>query len=204
MSKLLMHMNKQAGLAQPARAVPGCLGAARGRQSGFTLVELMVVVAIAAILAALAVPSFRSFINSTRQSSAVMQLVSDLNLGRSEAIKRNAHVLVCARNSDGTDCAASTNWQAGWLVCLEGSVVNQCAAGTVTTPNPIVVRPPLDSALTLTFSNAVTPAATNARFNANSSQGSDGAANTLRIGGTWTGATARTITVATTGNISKQ
>jgi type IV fimbrial biogenesis protein FimT len=195
MSKLLMML---------ARRASRCVAPARARQAGVTLIELLVVVSIAAILAAMAAPSFRSFINSTRQSSAAMQLVSDLNLARSEAIKRNAHILVCARNAAGTDCVGSTNWQVGWLVCLEGGAANQCAAGTASTPNPIIVRPALDSALTLVYVNPTTISATNVRFNANSSQGSDGAANTLTLGGTWSDAVSRVITVATTGNISKQ
>lgn len=194
MSKLLMMW---------ARKVSKCVVPARDRQAGVTLIELLVVVSIAAILAAIAAPSFRSFINSTRQSSAAMQLVSDLNLARSEAIKRNAHMLVCARNAAGTDCAGSTNWQAGWLVCMEGAA-DQCAAGTASSPNPIVVRPALDSALTLVYANPTTASATSVRFNANSSQGGDGAANTLTLGGTWSDAVSRVITVATTGHISKQ
>lgn len=204
MNKLLSCENGETVSKMPESDALGYLPSTRAGQSGVTLIELLMVVTIAAILAAIAAPSFRSFIYSTRQSSAAMQLVSDMNLARSEAIKRNAHILVCARNGAGTDCAANANWQAGWLVCLEGGVVNQCAAGSAAVPNPILVRPALDSALTLVFSNPVTTTATNVRFNANSSQGSDGATNTLTLGGTWSGATSRVITVATTGNISKQ
>lgn len=186
-----------------ARKAARCFALVRGLQTGVTLIELLVVVSIAAILAAIAAPSFSSFINNTRQSSAVMQLVSDLNLARSEAIKRNAHMLVCSRNTVGTDCASNTNWQGGWLVCIEGTP-NQCALGIPANPNPIVIRSALGSALALVFSDPANSLATAVRFNPNSSQGSDGAAVTLTLGGTWSGAVSRVITVATAGHISKQ
>jgi len=172
-------------------------GLVQGRTDGFTLVELLITIGIAGVLAVLAVPSFSSFINSTRQSSVSMQLVSDLNHARSEAIKRNNRVLVCVRNSAGTDCATGTNWQAGWLVCIDADSDNTCDATSTANPNPLDVRPTLNSNLTLTGSAAVI------RFNPDGSQGS-GTAGTLTLGGTWTGVVARTITIAVTGNISRQ
>lgn len=194
-------------LAALGRDGPRCRARVRSLQTGVTLIELLVVVAIAAILAVITVPSFSGFINSTRQSSAAAQLVSDLNLARSEAIKRNARMLVCSSNAAATDCSGSKDWKGGWLVCIEDSVTpapNQCAAGSSANPNPIAVRPALANALTLAFSNPITTSATTVRFNPSSSQGSDGAAVTLTLGGTWSGAVSRVITVATTGHISKQ
>ena len=65
------------------------------RSRGFTLVEMLVVMAISAILIAAAVPSFQSLIASTRASSASGTLVSNLEYARSEAIRRNQNVTVC-------------------------------------------------------------------------------------------------------------
>ena len=172
--------------------------------AGFTTIEILVVMVVMGLLASLAAPSFTTFIKNTRLSTATTQLVSDLNLARSEAIKRNVHVLVCARNTAGTDCVANTDWRAGWVVCAEGATVNQCATGTATAPNPITVRAALSDELTLVYSNLTTTTATGVRFNSNSSQGSDGAANTLTVGGGWAGAVSRVVTISPAGNISKR
>ena len=107
-------------------------------------------------------------------------------------------LLVCRRNAAGTDCvagAAPVNWQAGWVVCMEGAVAESCAASTATDPNPVIVRPPLDPSLTLTAPLAVV------RFSPNSSAA---AAVNFSLGGSWSGATTRTVAVAITGNITKQ
>jgi type IV fimbrial biogenesis protein FimT len=170
----------------------------RLKQRGFTLVELMVVVSIGAILAAIAAPSLRDTLNDFRQKSAHSLLISDMNHARNEAIKRNTRVLICARNTAGSACVSDTNWQVGWLVCMDADANGSCDTGTVTTPNPIIVRPALNAALTLT--GPTDPL----RFNANSSQGATGStATTFTLAGTWPGAASRAVTVAPTGNISK-
>lgn len=166
------------------------------RQTGVTMVELIVVLTIAAILAILATPSFTSFMNSTRQSSAMTQLVSDLNRARSEAIKRNTRVLICVRNTAGTDCGTGTNWQNGWLVCSDPDLDNLCDPATATDPNPIAVHTTLHARLTLTGSANVI------RFNPSGTQGTGGAA-TLTLNGTWTGAQSNVASIAATGNISR-
>jgi type IV fimbrial biogenesis protein FimT len=83
--------------------------------SGFTLVELMVVIIMASILVAVAIPSFRTLIVKTRVVTAVNGLVSSLNLARSEAIKRGQRVTVCT-SSDGATCDPNVDWDRGWIV----------------------------------------------------------------------------------------
>jgi type IV fimbrial biogenesis protein FimT len=121
-----------------------------------------------------------------------------LNHARSEAIKRNTRVLMCVRNLAGTGCGTGTNWQNGWVVCTDADGNDVCDDSTASNPNPVIVRPALDAALTLAGSAA------SVRFNANSSQGGGSTTATLSLGGTWSGATSRVVSVAGTGYISKQ
>lgn len=91
---------------------------------GFTLIELMVTVAIAAILAAIATPYLGDFIGKSRARSVASELESSLQYARAEAIARSADVRVCAASqpvsgSASPVCAASDAgdaWRNGWLV----------------------------------------------------------------------------------------
>ena len=87
---------------------------ATSARRGFTLVELMVVVAVMAILAAIAAPSMTGLINANRLSGQAGELSATMQLARSEAVRRNARVTVCP-SSDGSSCASSTSWTR-WIV----------------------------------------------------------------------------------------
>lgn len=90
------------------------------RGAGFTLIELMVAIAVLAITLALAVPSFGALINSNRLVGQSNELVASLQLARSEAIRRNARVALCA-SSDGKSCDGATGDWAYWLVQVVSS-----------------------------------------------------------------------------------
>lgn len=83
-------------------------------ETGFTLVELMVTVAIVGILAAIAMPNFQSMIQANRIQSAAAEFQAGLALARTEAIKRggDARVTIVANSLTGT----TANWNAGFTV----------------------------------------------------------------------------------------
>ncbi len=94
---------------------------ARCRAGGFTLVELMVTIAIAAGLATIAVPSFRNLILSNRLSTAANAMVDALNTARMDAIKLNATTQFCSNNaaSNNTDTlGAACGTSAGAVVAF--------------------------------------------------------------------------------------
>ena len=90
----------------------------RDANVGFTLIELLVTIAVAGIVVAIAVPSLTTFIQNTRQTSEANSLVMALDYARSEAIKEDANVEICA-STDGATCsgdAAPGGWGTGWIV----------------------------------------------------------------------------------------
>lgn len=102
------------------------------RISGFTVVELMITVALSAVLMALAVPSFNQMIMTSRLTAQANEMVSAINLARSEAIKRNASISFCrVPSATATVCAAQiANWQ-HWIVSTgAGTVVRRGLVNT--------------------------------------------------------------------------
>jgi type IV fimbrial biogenesis protein FimT len=97
----------------------------RGGQGsgGFTIIELMVALAVLAILVTLAVPNFNDATLSARLNGFANSLVAGAQVARSEAIKRNADITLC-KSANGTTCAGSGGWQQGWII-LNGATVLQ-------------------------------------------------------------------------------
>ncbi len=82
-------------------------------QTGFTVVELMTGIAVVAVAASVAVPSFNTVINNNRRVTAVNQMVSTMHAARSEAITRNSQVTICP-STDGASCSGGS-WKDGWI-----------------------------------------------------------------------------------------
>jgi type IV fimbrial biogenesis protein FimT len=118
----------------------------QGASAGFTLLELLVAIGVAAIVAAIAVPAFRSFTLADRSLTQGTSLLLSLNMARSEAIKQDLAdgVTVCT-STDGLSCNGTTNWAQGWIVLSSAS---QSA--------PISVVPALSTGSTLSVAPATT------------------------------------------------
>lgn len=85
------------------------------RRAAFTVLELLITLAIAAILLVVGVPSFQQFTWRQHVQAAVGNLHSDLLLARSEALYRNTSVVACPGDT-AAGCSGSSDWSDGWIV----------------------------------------------------------------------------------------
>lgn len=88
--------------------------------AGVSLIELMVVLAIAAMLLGIGTSSYKSITTSSRIAGEINGLLGDMQYARSEAIKQGQTVAVCVSTS-GTDCTGGTRWDQGWIVVVSSA-----------------------------------------------------------------------------------
>jgi type IV fimbrial biogenesis protein FimT len=90
------------------------------KHTGFTLIELMITLAIIGILLTVGVPSLKTFMQSNQLIASTNELISAFHVARSEAIKLNTRVSIC-ESSDGATCAETGSWKNGWIVFVDGN-----------------------------------------------------------------------------------
>lgn len=116
----------------------------RGAVPGFTIVELMIVVAIVAVIAVIALPAMRDLVVSNRMKTLSLDIYSSLALARSEAIKRN--------NGSVSMIAAAGGWQYGWTVTCVNDAANSCGGSDLV----LTAADAVDPSITLTEPNGIT------------------------------------------------
>lgn len=91
---------------------------------GFTLFELLIVMLIVGIFAALGIPSFKYVTSSNRMSSEVNSLLGDMQYARSEAVKQGQTITVCTSSNPTSatpSCSGSSSWNVGWIVFIDAN-----------------------------------------------------------------------------------
>jgi type IV fimbrial biogenesis protein FimT len=144
---------------------------AQCRACGFTLVELMVTLAVAAILAMIAVPSFKRVLVSTNLSSINNDLAGDLQYARTEAVSRQVTVAVAA---------SAGSWQNGWTV--EIPPASSTGSATVLRNHPSISAQYVvsGSGADVTYNPQGTPAAANC-FTISGQSSQDGTPRYLQV-----------------------
>jgi type IV fimbrial biogenesis protein FimT len=103
-------------------------------QRGFNLIEVVISLAVLGILVGMGVPSAADMIESQRLGNVSNDVLQQLHLARSEAIKRNARVVLC-KSSGGETCTESGGWEQGWILFQDAN-----NSGTREPAEPVLER----------------------------------------------------------------
>jgi type IV fimbrial biogenesis protein FimT len=99
----------------------------RNQSGGFSLLELILGLAIGAILLGIAVPSFTAIIRQNRIANETNEFMVTISLARSEAVKRGVRISICSSNAAQTACSGANDWSNGWLLFTD----SDGAAGSI-------------------------------------------------------------------------
>lgn len=101
------------------------------RSRGFTLLELLITIAVVAVMAAIAVPSFRRAVQNNARDRVLDGLTQSFDYARNAALRDDQNVAVCPLSASNGQCG--TDWNNGWIVATAPAPVGTApaAAGTV-------------------------------------------------------------------------
>ena len=85
------------------------------RQNGFTLVELMITIAVVSVLLTTAIPSLLQFVKNNRLTGQANSFVISTQMARNQAVLRGAGTTLCAANANLDGCSGSNDWSTGWI-----------------------------------------------------------------------------------------
>jgi type IV fimbrial biogenesis protein FimT len=112
----------------------------RSRQTGVTLVELLITMTIAGILLGMGVSGYKYVTKANRASSEINALLGDMQFARYEAVKEGLPVKICpAATISSTTCDANQTWSEGWIV------LSNALSGTTGTANVLRRQLPFSS-----------------------------------------------------------
>jgi type IV fimbrial biogenesis protein FimT len=114
---------------------------------GFTMLELLVTMAVAAVLLCIAIPSYRGLVSRNAMAAQVNDLVGALQYTRSQAVTRGQRVYLC-KSSDQETCAKNGDWSQGWIVYTPDA-----GAKTPTPSNLLRVHGPLTDQIRICGNN---------------------------------------------------
>lgn len=120
-------------------------GGSRFSQAGYSIFDLIITSVVAGVLSLGAV-SMNNLAQDARLTAMVNQLMGDLSLARSEAIKRNTIIALCKSNN-GASCSADATWNKGWIVFTDDNNNHDVDAGETI----IHVQQALEGNLTLRY-----------------------------------------------------
>lgn len=97
--------------------------------AGFSLLELLIALVVAAILAGLMLPAFQGFLTGQRLETRADRLVRAIDTARTNAISTDAPVTLCKLNMDGDGCdSAPGDWSNGWRISRPGTLGDEFLA----------------------------------------------------------------------------
>lgn len=128
----------------------------RQKIAGFTIIEMIITVALLAVMVAVGVPGFGSLFQNNKLTEASNRFLSSITFARSEAINRNDSVTMCLLNDDGDNCDSDGRWEDGWMIWVDTNSSNTFNVG-----EEIAVEAPLPDNYTLradnnNFTNSIT------------------------------------------------